>query len=82
MVLRLIPPPVRERDARRDSIIRELDQMRERAVAGEIDGFAMIAIRQDGSNYTFVSALEDNLKMFGAMEFLKHLALERYRRDD
>lgn len=79
MAIRLVTPRAEQDSVRAGQIERGLKTVTELLTEGKIDGLCMIVILKDGGNWTQVTAIADNLKMIGAIEFLKAETIRAYQ---
>ena len=80
-VSRVKTRPDREQIDRNESAQELVDFIKARMADNTVYGVAAILIMKDGSNFTFVSPIYDNLKMLGAIDFLKYETTKRYSED-
>lgn len=79
MAIKLVTSTDKVDEIRMGQIERGLETVRGLVADGTIDGLCMIVIMKGGTNWTQVTAIADNLKMIGAIEFLKAETIRAYQ---
>lgn len=71
MVIKLVTKTDEAQNDRNDAARQAIITIQKRIDAGDIEGFAMVILCKDGTNWTDISPIADNLKMIGSIEWLK-----------
>lgn len=79
MTIKLVTPRGEQDSLRVGQIERGLKTVTELLTEGKIDGLCMIVILKDGTNWTQVTAIADNLRMIGAIRFLEAETIRFYQ---